>query len=333
MSASRTWSCLRLELALVGEVLEAAAAADAEVAARRLDAIGAGLEERRADRLREAALHLRRARADEVAGQPAAHEDDEARRRARRRFRRRRASRSGPRAPLPCVPASAIRRGYAIAIGSRLDRPRSTSSTWRRIVASTAAVRRSTLTCTERSRGPSNSQKKIPCHVPSASVPSSRSGTSTLGPMNDARMCVGAFSSPSSMCCQPQSSGTIALERHLEVARDHRIGVLVDRDAGGRVRHVDEHRRSGLAGDGVLDEPRDVDELALPLGPDGQRPHGSERAARGGRRAGLERVLAAGLAGEEVLDVHDVVLRARDDVEQAPTSTRPPRAAPAGTSA
>ena len=27
--------------------------------------------------------------------------------------------------------------------------------------------------------------------------------------MNAARMWVGAFSSPSSMCCQPQSSGTI----------------------------------------------------------------------------------------------------------------------------
>ena len=33
------------------------------------------------------------------------------------------------------------------------------------------------------------------------------------------------------------------LERHLEVARDHRIGVLVDRQAGGRVRDVDEHGR------------------------------------------------------------------------------------------
>ena len=61
----------------------------------------------------------------------------------------------------------------------------------------------------DRVRGPSNSQKKIPCQVPSASAPSSRSGTRTLGPMNDARMCVGAFSSPSSTCCQGQSAGTI----------------------------------------------------------------------------------------------------------------------------
>ena len=30
-----------------------------------------------------------------------------------------------------------------------------------------------------------------------------------LGPMKDARMCVGAFSSPSSTCCHGQSAGTI----------------------------------------------------------------------------------------------------------------------------
>src|SRR6059058_5760591 len=64
------------------------------------------------------------------------------------------------------------------------------------------------VTKTLRSRGPSSSQKKIPCHVPSARRPSF-SGTSTCGPISDARMCDGAFSSPSSMCCQPQSSPTI----------------------------------------------------------------------------------------------------------------------------
>src|SRR5262245_38495595 len=42
----------------------------------------------------------------------------------------------------------------------------------------------------------------------------------------------------------------------------------------------------------------------------------SESAARRGRGARLERVLAVRLAGEEVLDEHDAVLRARDDVEQ-----------------
>ena len=66
-----------------------------------------------------------------------------------------------------------------------------------------------TETCTDRVRGPSNSQKKIPCQVPSARVPSSKSGTRTCWPMNDARMCVGAFSSPSSTCRHGQSAGTI----------------------------------------------------------------------------------------------------------------------------
>ena len=65
-------------LGVVGEVLEAAAAAGAEVTAGCLHAIAARLEQGRADRLREAALHLRRASLDEVAGQPAADEDDEA---------------------------------------------------------------------------------------------------------------------------------------------------------------------------------------------------------------------------------------------------------------
>ena len=63
------------------------------------------------------------------------------------------------------------------------------------------------VTNTFRFLGPSNSQKKMPCQVPSASRPSS-SGTSTCGPASDARTCDGAFSSPSSMCSQPQSSPT-----------------------------------------------------------------------------------------------------------------------------
>ena len=69
---------LRLELALVGVVLEAAAAAGAEVRARRLDPVGAGREHLDRRRLGEAALHLRHARAHRVAGQAAADEDDEA---------------------------------------------------------------------------------------------------------------------------------------------------------------------------------------------------------------------------------------------------------------
>src|SRR5215212_1577021 len=48
----------------------------------------------------------------------------------------------------------------------------------------------------------------MPCQVPSASRPSC-SGTSTCGPISEARMWDGAFSSPSSMCCQCQSSPTM----------------------------------------------------------------------------------------------------------------------------
>ena len=46
--------------------------------ARRLDALRRRLEHLGRERLREAALHLRHARAHAVAGKPAAHEDDEA---------------------------------------------------------------------------------------------------------------------------------------------------------------------------------------------------------------------------------------------------------------
>ena len=109
--------------------------------------------------------------------------------------------------------------------------------------------------------------------MPSASRPSS-SGTSTCGPASAARTCDGAFSSPSSMCCQPQSSPTIALHRGLEVARDGRIGVLVDRHARGRVRHEDE--RGGGAVDSVqrcLDLAGDLDELRLALGADADLAH------------------------------------------------------------
>ena len=93
------------ELDVVGQVLEAAAAADTEVPARRLDATVARRHELRDDPLREAALHLRHARAHRVAGQPAANEDDEPVVAARRRCRRMRASRCGARAPPPSVPA------------------------------------------------------------------------------------------------------------------------------------------------------------------------------------------------------------------------------------
>ena len=62
---------------------------------------------------------------------------------------------------------------------------------------------------TLRSRGPSNSQKKIPCHRPSASFPS-WSGTRICVLVSDERTWDGAFGpSGSSTCFQSQPSSTI----------------------------------------------------------------------------------------------------------------------------
>ena len=60
-------------------------------------------------------------------------------------------------------------------------------------------------------------------------------------------MCEGAFSSPYSMCFHDQPSATMLFEGVLEVAGDRRVGALVDRHAGGRVRDVDEHGRAPFA--------------------------------------------------------------------------------------
>ena len=92
-------------------------------------------------------------------------------------------------------------------------------------------------------RGPSNSQKKMPCQVPSASWPS-RSGISDLRPGKHGAhvrrrvLLAGLDVLPAPVVADEPLHGA------LEVARDSRVGVLVDRHAGGRVRHVDEH---GLA--------------------------------------------------------------------------------------
>ena len=69
---------LRGDLDGVVEILEAAAAAGRVVGARGLDALGRRLQHLRRERLGEAALHLRHASADAVAGEPAPDEDDEA---------------------------------------------------------------------------------------------------------------------------------------------------------------------------------------------------------------------------------------------------------------
>ena len=68
----------RLALHFVGEILETAAAAGAEVGAGRLDAARAGLQHLDRLGLGVAALHLGDAGTDEIAGKPAADEEDEA---------------------------------------------------------------------------------------------------------------------------------------------------------------------------------------------------------------------------------------------------------------
>ena len=69
---------LRRRLHRVVEVLEAAAAAGRVVRARRLDALRRRVEHLGHERLGEAALHLRHARAHTIARKPAPDEDDEA---------------------------------------------------------------------------------------------------------------------------------------------------------------------------------------------------------------------------------------------------------------
>ena len=69
--------CLGRELRVVGEVLEAAAAAGRVVRAGRVDALRPRPEDLDGERLRVAALHLRHPRPDRVAGEAAADEDDE----------------------------------------------------------------------------------------------------------------------------------------------------------------------------------------------------------------------------------------------------------------
>src|SRR5262245_28373337 len=59
-----------------------------------------------------------------------------------------------------------------------------------------------------------------------------------------------------------------SLERDLEVARDGRIGMLLDGDAGGRVRDVDQNRGCAvLTVERLLDLRGDVDQLRPPVAP------------------------------------------------------------------
>src|SRR5205807_5370922 len=57
-----------------------------------------------------------------------------------------------------------------------------------------------------------------------------------------------------------------ALHRGLDVLRQHRVGVLVDRHSGGRVWHVDQRRRGSVGRlQRLLDQLRDLDELSPPF--------------------------------------------------------------------
>ena len=69
---------LRLDLGLVSKILETAAAAGRVMGARRLDALGARLDNLDGERLGMAPLDLRDASAHRVAGESAPDEDDEA---------------------------------------------------------------------------------------------------------------------------------------------------------------------------------------------------------------------------------------------------------------
>jgi len=71
-------SMLCLDLRLVREILEPAAATGGIVLAGSLDPQRAGLQHLGDERLGVASLHFRHARPDGVAGKPASHEDDEA---------------------------------------------------------------------------------------------------------------------------------------------------------------------------------------------------------------------------------------------------------------
>ena len=113
---------LRRDLRLVGEILEAAAAAGRVVRARRLDALRRRLEHLGRERLGVAALHLRHARAHACRPEARGGRRRRSRSGARRRCRRRRASRPGARAPRRIFTGAAIAAGYGRQVMSRRDR-------------------------------------------------------------------------------------------------------------------------------------------------------------------------------------------------------------------
>ena len=80
-------------------------------------------------------------------------------------------------------------------------------------------------------------------------------------------MCEGAFGPSSSSCLQAQPSSTIFSSACSRSSSERRVDVLVDRHAGGRVRHVDERGRGAVRPvERLLDLLRDVEQLRPPLG-------------------------------------------------------------------
>ena len=216
--------------------------------ARRVDALGAGVEHLGDDRLGVAALHLRHARAHGVAGQAAPDEDDEA---------------VEPRDAVPAerervdreleLLASLDGGGHASRLaghGGQLSTPGShaanqvrpwnaeppprpepqNSRTWfaprARFVRGTTLRERADV---DRARSrPVELAEEDPLLRPSASSPS-RERDQHLRPHQGGadvrrRVLLGLL-----VCCQPQSSRDDLLQRPLEVAATSRVGVLVDR--------------------------------------------------------------------------------------------------------
>ena len=207
----------------------------------------AGLEHLDRERLRVAALHLRHPRADEVAGKPAADEDDEAVqprdavpavgervdpelelvvvRRGGHRLRV--ALADGPEAQSQDVAAHEPHRRSRLAASGLADGVREDESGGRRPCG--RAARR-----TRRRRSPARCRARA-CRRRAGPSPAGSSATRGRATARSGR--------PGPRCAaSAQSSSTICSSAVLEVARDERVGVLVDRHAGGRVRDVDECR-------------------------------------------------------------------------------------------
>ena len=125
------------------------------------------------------------------------------------------------------------------------------------------------VTKTFASRGPSNSQKKIPCQRAEAELALVDRDEHLRADQRAAhvRRRVRAVR-VLDVLPRPAVVDDL-LQRRLEVAGDEPVGALVDRHPGGRVRYVDERCRGAVRPvERLLHLIGDVDELGLALGPD-----------------------------------------------------------------